>query len=303
MEEKQKEAMAFNQSLLKGVKTRVDFVTPQMAESYLSHNTENRKINNGTVRRYYNDIINGKWVLNGEPIVIDRDGVLRNGQHRMMAVVKAGKAIPTVIVEGVDPAAFRSMDTGHLRTPADVLRIDNVPYADVVASIITKYLAIKYGRWAISPKGDANLTASGKYGCRNVRVVEECNANYELYQDMAKIVIDINKERGNLCKKLRLRMGDIGAITVYLYKECHHPISDVIGFFNELLSIDVKEERKIVSELRRILVNDYDSVGKHMLPKTRQSLIAKAWNLYNTKPDAKRLFLTSEEEKSGVKFL
>ena len=287
---------------MQGVTSKVMMVTPSMAKQWLSSNNDNRQINNGTVNRYYNDLVQGRWILNGEPIIIDRNKILRNGQHRMMAVIKAGVPIPTVVVEGVDPAAFKSMDTGHLRTPADVLRIDNVPNSRVVAGIISKYLALKFNKWALSESGDTNLTASGKFGCRNMRVLDECNESYELYQEIAKYVVEVRKERQNLCKKLRFTNGDIGGIIVYLHKVKNYKISEVEEFFNELFELeDDGHCSPIIADLRKILINDFDAVKK-MLPKTRQTYIAKAWSLYITKSKVKKLSLTREEEKDGLRF-
>lgn len=287
---------------MKGVTCKVMVVTPSMAKKWLMNNNENRQINNGAVNRYYNDIIQGKWVLNGEPIIFDKNQILRNGQHRMMAVVKAGVPIPTVVVEGIDPSAFKSMDNGHLRTPADVLRIDNVPNARVVAGIISKFLALKYGKWAMSADGDTNLTASGKFGSRNMRVLDECRKNYDLYQELSKYVTDIKKQKPNLCKKLRLTPGDIGGLITFLHTEKGHTIEEVKAFFDELFEVNCEIENPIINDLRTILVNDYDAVN-HFKPKLRQSYIAKAWMLYNTNSKQKKISLTREEEMKGVNFI
>ena len=45
----------------------------------------------------------GKWCLNGEAIEFDTNGKLKNGQHRLRAVIKSGVAIDCVVVRGVDP--------------------------------------------------------------------------------------------------------------------------------------------------------------------------------------------------------
>ena len=71
-----------------------ELITPEVAEFFLKSNHGNRKISPVTVRAYAHDMFNGNWDENvGSPISIDEDGVLRNGQHRLQAIVESGKPI------------------------------------------------------------------------------------------------------------------------------------------------------------------------------------------------------------------
>lgn len=69
-------------------------VTPDMARELIAHNENNRPVRQFHVNRYARDMQEGRWMRNGETIsVIERaDGTrwLRNGQHRMLAVMKSG---------------------------------------------------------------------------------------------------------------------------------------------------------------------------------------------------------------------
>ncbi len=102
--------------------TQVINVTPMMAQNWLSQNPNNRSISVGRVTEYARDMEKGDWELNGEPIVIDRNGALKDGQHRLAAVVKSGRTIPMLVVFGVadDVMIF---DRGRSRTATDILRI------------------------------------------------------------------------------------------------------------------------------------------------------------------------------------
>lgn len=84
----------------------VELITPEIAKEYLDqHNKMNprKKINRPVVNSYAMDMKAGKWHLNGEPIVIDANGDIKNGQHRLLAVVAAGVPVYFYVVRGIDP--------------------------------------------------------------------------------------------------------------------------------------------------------------------------------------------------------
>lgn len=90
------------------ITAKVEKITPKVAEEMLEHNTDNfRKIRRSVVNGYADDILNGRWQLNGETIVFDEDGVLKDGQHRLCGVVETGKTIECLVVRGVS----REVDT------------------------------------------------------------------------------------------------------------------------------------------------------------------------------------------------
>ena len=117
------------------IKARVYLITPTHAEALLRGNTHNRSISQKTVNRYANAMAAGEWQLNGEPIIVNSDGSLGSGQHRLLACVKSGKAFPSLLVEGVSKEAFITMDSGKTRTLSDVMTIEGIANATQAASI------------------------------------------------------------------------------------------------------------------------------------------------------------------------
>lgn len=102
----------------------MDFVklTPEMALNLLEHNTNNRHLSKPLVSVYARDIINGNWSQDvGAPISIDKNGILRNGQHRCAAVVEAGKPINVWICRNV--AEDGIYDNNRKRSTADQIMI------------------------------------------------------------------------------------------------------------------------------------------------------------------------------------
>lgn len=102
-------------------------VTPEMAQNWLSHNPGNRPLSSYRVQHYVSAMKKGEWYLNGETIVIDSNGCLKNGQHRLAAIIKYGKPVSTVVVFGIDPSV-NLFDRHGKRSVVDYLRTSSLPH-------------------------------------------------------------------------------------------------------------------------------------------------------------------------------
>ncbi|HMF88288.1 MAG TPA: hypothetical protein VK575_09425 [Gemmatimonadaceae bacterium] len=98
-------------------------VTPEMATKWLEGNVRNRVLRDRVVDTYARAMRNHQWQLNGESIIFDNEGYLANGQHRLWACLKAGVAFQAVVVSGIAPEAFPTMDKGARRSTGDDLYI------------------------------------------------------------------------------------------------------------------------------------------------------------------------------------
>ena len=108
------------------ITTKVMLVTPAIAEKWLKNNHSNRGISYGKVRMYAEEMRAGKWQLNGETISISETGKLKNGQHRLSAVILSGCSVKMMVVFGVsdDVSVY---DRGRGRNVVDVLRLEGFP--------------------------------------------------------------------------------------------------------------------------------------------------------------------------------
>lgn len=112
-------------------------ISPEMAAWVLAErHPRNRRLISGLVDRLAGALTRGEWAANGETIIFDRDGNLRNGQHRLTACVATGIPLVTWVVFGVDPAAFATMDRGGVRKLPDDLSIREEKNVHVLASVI-----------------------------------------------------------------------------------------------------------------------------------------------------------------------
>lgn len=114
---------------------KVETITPAMAEEYLRHNEHNprKSASRRQVESYARDMAAGKWFINGEPIVFDANGDLKNGQHRLMAIVKANVPVEMYVVRGVDPC-ITTFDYGMLRRMSQELGVSR--NVEVLANVI-----------------------------------------------------------------------------------------------------------------------------------------------------------------------
>lgn len=139
------------------IKTEIRTVTPEWARQMLEEldaqvaagKFRQRGVSDRRVAKYAADMKAGNWALNGESIIIDENGHLLNGQHRLHAVVKSGVSVKMLVVYNVPEMisdklkTIDTVDTGYARSVACQLRIDGHMYGIVLgaAAKLTALLA------------------------------------------------------------------------------------------------------------------------------------------------------------------
>src|SRR4029077_2631307 len=94
-------------------------LTPELAAELLASPPEHqRKITQNHVNRLARAMSAGEYMFNPQPLIIDTNGALLDGQHRCHAVKQSGVAVPVVIARGADPDVFSLVDTGRTRQAA-----------------------------------------------------------------------------------------------------------------------------------------------------------------------------------------
>lgn len=111
-------------------------ITPAQAEYILqNHNSGNRPLRDKRVETLAEAISDGRWTITSQGISFARNGLLNNGQHRLNAIVKAGRPVKLYVAFGESDDAFHVLDAGlGVRTAADVLAIDGVENYTTVAA-------------------------------------------------------------------------------------------------------------------------------------------------------------------------
>jgi len=144
----------------KGVTTKWEMLTPEVATEYLATNEENRHLRKRAVDMYMRNMEQGEWKVTGETIKFDKNGRLIDGQHRLHAIIRAGAEIPTLVIRGLEPDVQGVIDTNIHRTAGDMLRLTGVIQADayVVASVGRIAIARETGR--LNTYGTINASIS-----------------------------------------------------------------------------------------------------------------------------------------------
>ncbi len=87
-------------------------VSPALAEAWLAKNRTTATSQGGR-RGYARDMLAGRWSLNGETVKLDVNGHLRDGQHRLNAVVVSGATVPMVVVSNLGTEVMQTVDAGR----------------------------------------------------------------------------------------------------------------------------------------------------------------------------------------------
>jgi len=91
------------------------YITPEMAQRLLDFNPLNRKIKMTHVEGLKRDIQNHRWLQTHESIAINKLGNMHDGQHRAVAVIKAGSGWPFYCTWNVPPEGIYATDSGDKR--------------------------------------------------------------------------------------------------------------------------------------------------------------------------------------------
>lgn len=108
----------------------------------------NRDRRDFRVDNYARDMAAGKWFDTGDTIKISTDGALRDGQHRLEAVVRADVPINFFVFTGMEAKAQQGVDIGAGRTAADHARLRGMKNYTRITAIGRRALA-----WELGKKG------------------------------------------------------------------------------------------------------------------------------------------------------
>lgn len=112
------------------MKPQVMVITPAVAQSFLQHNTDNRKKRGWWVSGLANMIKRGEWIPTHQGVAFSKSGKLIDGQHRLEAIVEANIPVEMLVVTDVREDAYKVLDNGVKRTLADLTGM-NVKTAEV----------------------------------------------------------------------------------------------------------------------------------------------------------------------------
>lgn len=121
----------------KSITSKVETITPALAELYLRRNTKNRNLRKGHVDDLVRDMRSGRYIMNGDTIRFSKSGTLIDGQHRLTAICISGIPQDIVVVRGLEEEAMRTIDAGVKRTSGDRITLSGQKYGNYIAATIS----------------------------------------------------------------------------------------------------------------------------------------------------------------------
>lgn len=129
--------------------TITGLVTPEIAKALLSINTGNRPVSKTSLDKFRSILSEGRWQNTGEPVIISREGILNDGQHRLMAVANGLHAVEMDVRFGIPRAAFPVTGTGTKRTVGNIVGIAGIANANLMAATARIIYAARLEQWQL----------------------------------------------------------------------------------------------------------------------------------------------------------
>ena len=242
-------------------------MTPEKARELLTKNDANRPLNKDRVRAYANDMAQGRWALNGEPIIISDNDRLLDGQHRLQAIIQSGATIQTYVTTGIDEKSFSTIDTGKERTPRDILAIAGIKSYSKKSAAASRYLSLKKRTTAsVALLREARVKA----GISNTDVLSFVINNEELLSEVISI-------SSRCYEKIRLLGNtEVAAYMLYLILDKNHNKETVFDFFMQLFRLS-----PITNDTINTLFDYLNDLRREGNKTTERHIrIVKSWNAF-----------------------
>jgi hypothetical protein len=127
---------AFRPANRSGFPTSWEMIDPELATLYLERNTDNRRLDPRTVIAYAEAMRRGEWHPNGDTIRFSENDVLLNGQHTLTAIIQSGIPQLCLVVRGLPPEVFKTIDKQKRRTDAHDLSKCGFKHTSTLTSVI-----------------------------------------------------------------------------------------------------------------------------------------------------------------------
>lgn len=157
----------------------VELITPEMAQELLTANTKNRPASARNLDRIKAAMMAGQFHFTGDAIRIGEDGVLYDGQHRLMAAVATGCTFKSIVIRNLAADALLVIDGGLKRSTQQQLQMATGTAKHVTDTVLM------LTRFAIG----------AKYSLTSTDDIAMILAKHPIIRDVADAYIDAPKLR------------------------------------------------------------------------------------------------------------
>jgi hypothetical protein len=258
------------------ISTEITKVTPQIAAQFLATNTRNRRLKKHWVEQLKERMVSGQWVLNGESISFDKNGVLLNGQNRLTAVIESGVTVEMIVVRGLEPEAFSTIDENVRRNGKDVLYINGEKHASSLAALLRN----------IAQYEEKGKLLSSTHHFSNQDALDTLKSHPDSRESAAF---------GNLFNnKFKCITPSVTAFSHYLFMKISR--DDTAKFFDSINEGVGLEKGSPILKLRDKLIYSHSSARARLKNFVWIHYVIKTWNYYRDGKMIKNLQIVKDEK-------
>jgi hypothetical protein len=233
------------------------YVTPSLAKQWLSLNTENRPGSTINEKKIQRAIHHGLWKVNGETIKFDVNGILRDGQTRLNAIVKEGRSVWSWVIYDIENDSFDSIDRIRVRSLGHILSIHGYKNYNPLAQA----LKIAYELDNAIPECPGGFTEL---------------IGLDLLQKNPAIMDSVN----NMVKNCIRENYSIGCAAALHFLMCKTSKEKADEYWEQLSSGIINNKRSPARIVRDTLVRNKNARKDDKLsPTSLMAIIIKGWNI------------------------
>ncbi len=253
------------------VTTKIEKVTPAVAEKYLDSMKTNRKLSSQRVSQLAGQMREGLWIFDGSPLRFNEDGELVDGQHRLWAIIEAEFTAEFLVLRGVERKAMATMDTGKSRSFSDILGLNNPGLTDVTT--VAAFVQLLY-RWTEGRRGSA-LRGSG--GSQNII---PNSVLLDFFTQNKQHIIDVSSQSRSKPYRIRGIASSVIALSIWEFEQLD--AADMADFYTKLSTGAGLEEDSPILALRNYITRAMTGADKRSVVESdlALALLFKAWNAY-----------------------
>ena len=252
------------------MKAEIVLLTPKLATELLANNIGNRRLKKSQ-ESYSIMMKNGDWKENGESIIIDKNGLIKDGQHRMYAVIDANYSYRVAIVSDVNPDVMDTIDTGSNRGLSDVLDINGFSNTAVTAAIIKSIVSYNNGQMGMFALSGTTVQRHVSF-LSNKKGLDYANENKE---NLAGLVSEVTRLY-TLQPVTVFTKKEIGAM---IYMICKYNFTDNHDVFMKNILGITRMEKNAASWVYKKRLETFMNKGK-LSSAWKYNAFAKAWAYY-----------------------
>ena len=262
---------------------RIINLTPQVAGELLKKNKHNRKPSDRQISFYVNQMRSGLWKENGEAIIVGNDDKIKDGQHRLLAVIKANYSYRVPLITDVDSSAMDTIDTGKNRSLQDIISLNGYAYPNQKAKIAKLILASSHKSKSSGVGKQGVMFSSDKTSVSNSAGLDYVIENNDFLNKILKMAHQISSKSPNTV----ISVADL-AFIAYMLIGYDLENEDIRGFLKELCGAEYAGDSSAsyVYKCMAKAKNTKTHLNRYWL----RGLIIKSWNNYiNGNPPVNRL--------------